>query len=297
MNMLRYLTLAALLTTTLWTVGCQDSSAQDAKIAALNNKVNELESQLGDRSGAGSETKVKGIDGDVSDLRNRLDKLDRENADLKKLLADQSSKLDGVNKNIESLGGEVSATGASQTREEKKKEMQELQAEIDKERREKQAADRKAQMDAWAAKAKEAGIEIDPNDPMGSGMKAWSDPVQREKIQKLMMSEFRKSRNEKLKLDEVTAQKLDTIEDDTMTKMQDINKRRQDGTLTREQAQEEMAKTMTDADSQTKNTLTEEQYKGYRESIGGMAGQLGGMMPGGGGGMIPGMGGGGRGGR
>jgi outer membrane murein-binding lipoprotein Lpp len=296
MNMLRYLTLAALLSTTVWVAGCQDSSAQDAKIAALNSKVNELESQMGDRSGTGTEAKVKGTDGDLSDLRNRLDKLDRENADLKKLLADQNSKLSDVNKSIESLGGEVSASGAAQTREEKKKEMAELQAEIDKERREKQAADRKAQMDAWVAKAKEAGIEIDPNDPMGSGMKAWQDPVQREKLMNLMKSEFRKSRNEKLKLDEVTAQKLDTIEDDTMTKMQDINKRRTDGTITREQAQTEMAQTMTDADNQTKNTLTEEQYKGYKESVAGMgAGMMGGM--GGMGGMIPGMGGGGRGGR
>ena len=296
--MLRYLALAALLTTTLWTVGCQDSSAQDAKIAALNNKVNELETSMGERSGGGSGATVKGVDGDFASLRNRLDALEKENSDLKKQLAEQNGKLDGVNKSIESLGGEVSATTAP----DEAKRRADLRADIEairKEDQEKRAAERKAQMDEWVAKAKEAGIEIDPNDPMGSGMKLWSDPAQREKIQKLMVSEFRKSRNEKLKLDEVTAQKLDSIEDDTMKKMQDINTRRQEGTLTREQAQQEMATVMTEADTQTKGTLTEEQYKGYRESIGGMAGQLGGMMPGmgGGGGMIPGMGGGGRGGR
>ncbi len=293
--MIRYLSLAAMLSTTLWVAGCQDSTAQDAKIAALNNKVNDLEAQLGERPSEGAPAKVSGVDGDVAALRIRMDALERENADLKKLLSAQDGKFADVNKTLESLGGEVSASSAQQDREARKKEMVELQAEIDKERREKREADRKAQMDEWVAKAKEAGIEIDPNDPMGSGMKLWSDPAQREKIQKLMVGEFRKNRNEKLKLDEATAQKLDTIEDDTMKKMQDINTRRQEGTLTREQAQQEMATVMTDADNQTKNTLTEEQYKGYRESIGGMAGQMGGMIPGMGGGGMPGFPGGGRG--
>ncbi|MBP9890507.1 MAG: hypothetical protein KBG84_01275 [Planctomycetes bacterium] len=295
--MFRYLSLAAMLSTTLWVAGCQDSSAQDAKIAALNNKVNELESQMGERQGDGAPAKVSGVDGDVAALRNRMDALERENADLKKLLSAQDGKFADVNKTLESLGGEVSATSAQQDREAKKKEMVELQAEIEKERREKRDAERKAQMDDWMAKAKEAGIDIDPNDPI-SMMRAWQDPAQREKMQKLMMSEFRKQRNANLKLDEATAQKLDVIEDDTMKKMTDINQRRTDGTITREQAQQEMTQAMTDADNQAKGTLTEEQYKGYRESIGGMMGRGAGMIPGmGGGGMIPGMGGGGRGGR
>lgn len=137
------------------------------------------------------------------------------------------------------------------------------------------------------AKAKEAGIDIDPTDPI-SMMRAWQDPAQREKMQKLMMSEFRKQRNANLKLDEATAQKLDVIEDDTMKKMTDINQRRTDGTITREQAQQEMTQAMTDADNQAKGTLTEEQYKGYRESIGGMMGRGAGMIPGmGGGGHHP----------
>lgn len=295
--MLRYLTLAAMLSTTLLVTGCQDSAAQDAKIAALNTKVNNLEAQLGDRQDSGPAAKVNGVDGDVAALKNRMDALEKENADLKMQLSAQDGRFADVNKTLESLGGEVSASSAQQDREAKKKEMMELQAEIDKERREKRDAERKAQMDEWMARAKEAGIEIDPNDPMGSGMRAWSDPAQREKIQKLMMSEFRKQRNANLKLDEVTAQKLDAIEDDTMKKVNDINQRRQDGTLTREQAQQEMTQAMTDADTQAKNTLTEEQYKGYRESLGGMARGMGGMIPGMGGGGMPGFGGGGRGGR
>lgn len=295
--MLRYLTLAAMLSTTLLVTGCQDSAAQDAKIAVLNTKVNNLEAQLGDRQDSGPAAKVNGVDGDVAALKNRMDALEKENADLKKQLSAQDGRFADVNKTLESLGGEVSASSAQQDREAKKKEMMELQAEIDKERREKRDAERKAQMDEWMARAKEAGIEIDPNDPMGSGMRAWSDPAQREKIQKLMMSEFRKQRNANLKLDEVTAQKLDAIEDDTMKKVNDINQRRQDGTITREQAQQEMTQAMTDADTQAKNTLTEEQYKGYRESLGGMARGMGGMIPGMGGGGMPGFGGGGRGGR
>lgn len=294
--MLRYLSLAVLVSSSLWVAGCQDNAAQDAKIAALNKKVNELEAQLNDRPAQGPAAKVSGVSGDVSDLRTRMDLLEKENAELKKQLAGHDTRFADVNKTLESLGGEVSATSAQQDREAKKKEMVELQAEIEKERREKRDAERKAQMDEWIARAKEAGIEIDPNDPWGSGMRAWQDPAQREKLQKMMASEFRKQRNANLKLDEATAQKLDAIEDDTMAKMQDINKRRQEGTITREQAQQEITQTMTDADNQAKNTLTEEQYKAYRESLGGMARGMGGMIPGMGGGGMPGFPGGGGGG-
>jgi outer membrane murein-binding lipoprotein Lpp len=286
---MRYFAAIALVSASLWVAGCQDQSQLDSKIAAQNAKIAQLEAEISEKGGPAKEG--KDLSGDVAALRARLEKLESDKLDLAKKLSAQEEKLAAANKTIEGLGGEVSAGSAdleSQVnaiiakREEKRREEEKAKRDADREARQKQ-------MQEWIAKAKEAGIDIDPNDPMGSGFRAWQDPVQREKIQKLMVSEFRKQRNERMKLDEATAQKLDVIEDETMKKMTDIQQRRRDGTITREQAQQETQAALSAQDQQVKNTLTEDQYKQYKETVGGMAGGMGGM--GGFGGMIPGFGG------
>jgi len=296
-DMTRYLAAALLVTASLWVSGCQDNSGADGKIAALNNKVAQLEADLADQKGPVAKDDTK-LASELSALRARLDALETEKSALEKKLTAQDGKLadvnksiSEVNKSIESLGGEVSATSAASDREARKQELKELNAEIRKEEREKQAADMKTRMADAERIAKENDIPFDANDPMGSMRKIMSDPALRQKAMEVMRNEGRKQRNTSLGLDERTSTELNRVEDETLKKMADIRQATKDGATTPEQAQKDVEQALADQDQQAKALLTEEQFKKYKESPVGMMPGMGGMIPGMGG-MFPGMGGG-----
>lgn len=165
-----------------------------------------------------------------------------------------------------------------------------IREEMDRQRVERDTERRREQTERMAEMtriAREAGLEIDPNDMEGSVRRIMRDPEQRAKAMQVMRTEIDKRRFERLGFDERKTAEVKRIESDTLTRIQEITQRGRETGASNEQIRSEVDQARKDAEGELKTTLTEEEFKRYQESLPGM---LPGMIPGMGdwGGMFPG---------
>lgn len=290
--MKRVLMALILATPALGLIGCQDNSGLKADMNRLEAQVAALAAENKNLREGTVSTGEAPRDNTAQSLAVRLQDTERDlEAALKRIADLEKNKSTVVAKPTE---GE--AAPAETTVDEKAyADFKAMQDRYNDERRAARDARQAEQMAEVAKIAKENGIEFDPNDPRGSMMKIWADPVQRDKAMQVMRSEMTKRRLEPLGLDERQTADVLRIEDEGRTKMREAMQNARANGATQEDIQREM-KTIQDQQKQDlQKVMTPEQYEEYEKSgaaTGGMMPSmedLGRMFPGG----IPGMGGGG----
>lgn len=290
--MKRILMALILSTPALGLIGCQDNSGLKADMNRLEAQVAALAAEnrnLRDGSSAPTES-VR--DTTAQSLAVRLQDTERDlDAALKRIADLEKNKSTVVAKPADPTvpEGEVKADEKAYT------DFKAMQDRYNDERRVAREARQAEQMAEVAKIAKDNGIEFDPNDPRGSMMKIWADPVQRDKAMQVMRSEMTKRRLEPLGLDERQTSDVLRIEDESRTKIRETMQNARANGATQEDIQRDVKAIQDQQKQDLKKVMSPEQYDQYEKSgaaTGGMMPNmedLGRMFPGG----IPGMGGGG----
>jgi hypothetical protein len=270
--------------------GCGDASLKSdvaqlqAQVAALQDENTRMRSQ-----------QPASVERDNTELNNLLVRLERAEGELR----DAREKLARLEKDSAATAtvpdAEV-AEGEDYAKFKAMRERAEKEEEAEREqRRAEQRTQRQAQMQEFARRAKEAGLEFDADNPRQSGMQIWLDPQKREKAVKIAVDMFHEQRLKPLNLTEQQAQDVLRIEAETRHKVKEVTEAATQSGATPEEVKKQADQVRKDQEQQMKGVLSPEQYEEYEKSAaeGGMlpgtVEELGGMIPPG---MIPGMGGG-----
>ncbi len=293
---MRYLVpLLMLVGATLALSGCRDDSEVRADLARLQQQVGALQDEntrLNEELARAAAEKTEPVD--LTELTRRLDRAEERWREAERKLAAQAEKKDVAKEDavVEEKAPDEDTYAKFKAMQERYDEEQQAEREA---RRVDRQAERQEQMAEFARRAKEAGLDFDPENPRQSGMQIWMDPVKREKAMKVAVDMFHDRRLDPLKLDERQKSEVLRIEAETRKKVKDITAAGRESGATPEEIAKQVDTARKDTEAELQRTMTEQQYEEYKKTaaegalLPGTVEELGGMIPPG---MIPGFGGG-----
>jgi hypothetical protein len=277
--------------------GCRDDSDVRADLARLQQQVATLQDEntrLNEELARAAAEKAEPVD--LTELMRRMDRAEERWRESERKLAAQAEKKDPASDT------EAVVEEKDPAKDDAYAKFKAMQERLDEEREaERQAqrvdrqAERQEQMQEFARRAKEAGLDFDPENPRQSGIQIWMDPAKREKAMKVAVDMFQDRRLDPLKLDERQKGEVLRIEAETRKKVKEITAAGRESGATPEDIAKQVDTARKDTEAELQRTMTEQQYEEYKKSAAegalmpGTVEELGGMIPPG---MIPGFGGG-----
>jgi hypothetical protein len=276
--------------------GCRDDSEVRADLARLQQQVAALQDENTRLNEELARTAAeKAEPADLTELMRRMDRADERLLEAERKLAAQAEKKDPapdteavVEERDPATEDAYAKFKAMQERYDEEQEAERQARRIDRQ------AERREQMQEFARRAKEAGLDFDPENPRQSGMQIWLDPAKREKAVKVAVDMFQDRRLDPLKLDDQQKSEVLRIEAATRKKVKEITAAGRESGASPEEIAKQVDTARNDTEAELQRTMTEQQYEEYKKSaaegalLPGTVEELGGMIPPG---MIPGFGG------